>query len=93
MGIERRSPNRVVLRGMNIFIDGSSPRFPEYVLEEDNRVSRVSYRFNYTKQDISLVFLDMIMRHTIQSSQHFHSINTYLETGLLPRARRAQLMY
>lgn len=56
ISIERRSPNRVVLKGMIIFIDGSSLRFLEYVLEEDNRLLRVSYRFHYTKQDNSLVF-------------------------------------
>ena len=56
MSIERRSPNRVVLKGMIIFIDGSSLHFLEYVLEEDNRLLRVSYRFHYTKQDNSLVF-------------------------------------
>ena len=56
ISIERRSPNRVVLKGMIIFIDGSSLHFLEYVLEEDNRLLRVSYRFHYTKQDNSLIF-------------------------------------
>jgi len=56
ISIERRSPNRLVLKGTIIFIDGSSLHFLEYVLEEDNRLLRVSYRFHYTKQDNSLVF-------------------------------------
>jgi len=56
ISIERRSSNRVVLRGMIIFIDGSSLHFLEYVLEEDNKLLRISYRFHYTKQDNSLVF-------------------------------------
>ncbi len=54
--IERRSLNRIVLRGIIVFIDGSSLHFLEYVLEEDNRLLRVSYRFHYIKQDGSLVF-------------------------------------
>ena len=53
---ERRSPNRVVLKGMIVFIDESLLHFLEYVLEEDNRLLRVSYRFHYIKQDGSLVF-------------------------------------
>ena len=56
ISIERRSINRVVLKGTIIFIDGSSLRFLEYVLEEDNRLSRVSYRFHYIRQDGSLIF-------------------------------------
>ena len=54
--IERRSSNRVVLKGMIIFIDGSLLHFLEYVLEEGNRLLRVSYRFHYIKQDGSLIF-------------------------------------
>ena len=56
IGIERRSPYRIVLKGIIIFVDGSSLHFLEYVLEEDNRLLRVSYRFHYIKQDGSLVF-------------------------------------
>lgn len=56
ISIERRSSNRVILKGMIIFIDGSSLHFLEYVLEEDNKLLRISYRFHYTKQDNSLVF-------------------------------------
>ncbi len=56
INIERRSLNRLVLKGTIIFIDGSSLHFLEYVLEEDNRLLRVSYRFHYTKQNNSLVF-------------------------------------
>ncbi len=56
ISIERRSSNRVVLKGMIIFIDGSLLHFLEYVLEEDNKLLRVSYRFHYTRQDGSLIF-------------------------------------
>jgi len=56
ISIEHRSSNRVVLKGMIIFIDGSSLHFLEYVLEEDNKLLRVSYRFHYIKQDGSLAF-------------------------------------
>ena len=56
ISIERRSLNRTVLRGIIVFVDGSSLHFLEYVLEEDNRLLRVSYRFHYIKQNGSLVF-------------------------------------
>ena len=45
ISVERRSVNRVVLKGTIIFIDGSSLSFLEYVLEEDNRLLRVSSSF------------------------------------------------
>lgn len=54
--VEQRSPTRAALKGKIIFIDGSLLHFLEYVLEEDNRLQRVSYRFHYIKEDRSLVF-------------------------------------
>ena len=56
ISIERRSVNRVVLKGTIIFIDSSSLSFLEYVLEEDNRLLRVSYRYHYVRRDGSLIF-------------------------------------
>ncbi len=42
INIEHRSPNRVILKGIITFIDGSSLRFLEYVLEEYNKLLRIS---------------------------------------------------
>ena len=54
--IERRSANRVILKGTIFFIDGSSLRFLEYILREDDDLTRVSYRFHYIRQDGELLF-------------------------------------
>ena len=56
ISIERRSPNRIILAGKITFIDGSRLHFLEYVLELNNRLLRVSYRFHYTKREGGLIF-------------------------------------
>jgi len=63
---------------MIIFIDGSSLHFLEYVLEEDNRLLRISYRFHYTKQDNSLVF-------RYDNAPHHPELPTFPHHKHLPR--------
>ncbi len=53
---EWRSSNRLVLRGVIAFIDGSTLYFLEYIMERKRKLKRISYRFHYTGHEKELIF-------------------------------------
>ena len=59
-----RAPVRLVLGGLIVFMDGSKPRFLEYVSAEEGVLERIVYRFHYANPSRRLVFrYDNAPRH------------------------------
>jgi len=73
ISIERRAPTRLVLRGTIVFIDGSKLTFLEYIVSEEEKLERISYRFHYTDRDNNLIFrYDNAPHHKELSSYPHH---------------------